>query len=241
VTYERTALGVHERMYRRPSGLQLSDQDLLVMREERHRLVRELCDGPLERLTDLGLRLDLCRELLSASESAALADELGQLRVDLTKVVTGIRELMAELRCPSFEGLGIAGIIGTYARDYEERAGIRISTDLAQLGDGALDMEQKLAVFRIVQEALRNIRRHSGASRVVIRGEQDGSQIEMVVEDDGSGFNVLGVTSDYPRRGMGLAGMRERAKAIGGEVGIDSQPGQGTRITLTVPMQPSGA
>jgi two-component system sensor histidine kinase DegS len=227
-------------MYGQLSGLQLSEQDLLAMKEERYRLVRELYDGTLQGLTGLGLRLDLCRELLSPSESAALAEELRQLRLDLTKVVTGIRELMAELRCPGPQELGAAEMIETYVRDYEVRAGIRVVADLAQLGDESLGIERKLAVFRIVQEALRNVRRHSGASRVLIRGEQRESQIELVVEDDGSGFNVLGVTSDYPRRGMGLAGMRERAKAIGGEVGIDSQPGQGTRITLTVPMEPRG-
>ncbi len=223
-------------MYRYPSGLDLSEHDLLVMREERYRLVRELYDGTLQGLTGLGLRLDVCRELLRTSESAALSDELGQLRLDLTKVVAGIRELMAELRCPGLQELSTADMIETYLRDYEERAGIPVLADLAQLGDASLETEQKLAVFRIVQEALRNVRRHSGASRVLVRAAQHASQIELVVEDDGSGFNVLGVTSDYPRRGMGLAGMRERAKAIGGEVGIDSQPGQGTCITLTVPM-----
>jgi two-component system sensor histidine kinase DegS len=228
-------------MSRRLSGSQLSEQDLLVMREERSRLVRELYDGPLQGLTGLGLRLDLCGELLRASESAALADELTQLKLDLAQVVAGIRELMAELRCPGLQGLNVAGIIETYAREYEERTGIRVYTDLAQLGDEPLDIEQKLAVFRIIQEALRNVSRHSGASRVLIRGAQRESHLELVVEDDGSGFSVLGVTSNYPRRGMGLAGMRERAKAIGGELGIDSQLGQGTRITLTVPVRPRDA
>lgn len=229
---------VHRRMHRHMSGLQLSERDLFVMREERYRLVRELYDGPLQGLTGLGLRLGLCRELLRTNESAALADELTQLKLDLRQIVAGVRELMVELRCPGLPELSVAGIIATYVRDYEERAGIRVFADVAELGDESLDIEQKLAVFRIVQEALRNVSRHSGASRVLIRGTERESHIELVVEDDGSGFNLLGVTSSYPRRGMGLAGMRERAKAIDGEVVIDSQLGQGTRITLTVPVQP---
>lgn len=220
----------------RTSGSQLSERDLLVMKEERHRLVCELQDGPLQRLTGLGLRLDLCEELMEVNEAAAVADELAQLKLDLRQIVAGIRGLMVELRSPRLEDLSLAGIIDSYVHDYEQRIGINITRDLAGLSGESLDIEQKLAAFRIVQEALRNASQHSGASRVVIRGAIRESLVELTVEDDGRGFNLLGVTSSYPRRGLGLAGMQQRAKAVGGGVEIDSKPGHGTRITLTIPV-----
>jgi two-component system sensor histidine kinase DegS len=217
------------------SESQLSECDLLVMKEERHRLVRELQDDPLQSLAGLGLRLDLCQELTESGESAAVADELANLKFDLGQILAGIRELMTELRCPQLEGLSLLRVIGNCVRDYERNTGIRVSMDLAQLPDGSLDIEQKLAVFRIVQQALRNVSQHSGASEVAIRATRRESLVELSIEDNGRGFNVLGVTSSYPRRGVGLAGMQERAKAIGGRVEIDSKPGHGTHITLSIP------
>jgi two-component system sensor histidine kinase DegS len=220
----------------RTSGPQFSERDLVVMREERHRLVRELQDGPLQRLTGLGLRLDLCEELMETNEAAAVADELAQLKLDLHQIVAGIRALMVELRAPRLEDVTLAGLIDSYVRDCRQRMGTGVTMDLAGLSGESLDLEQKLAAFRIVQEALRNASQHSGASRVEIRGTIRGSLVELTVEDDGRGFNLLGVSSSYPRRGLGLAGMQQRAKAVGGRVEIDSKADHGTCITLTIPV-----
>jgi two-component system sensor histidine kinase DegS len=218
------------------SGLHLSECDLLVMKEERHRLVRELQDGPLQSLAGLRLRLDLCRDLTESGESAAVADELAHLKLDLRQIVAGIRGLMTELRCPLLEDVTLVRVIDDYVRGYERQTGIRVSVDLAELPDESLDFEQKLAVFRVVQQALRNVSQHSEASRVMIRATMRGAFVELSIGDNGTGFNVLGVTSSYPRRGLGLAGMQERAKAIGGRVEVDSKSGHGTRITLDIPV-----
>jgi two-component system sensor histidine kinase DegS len=220
----------------RTSGAQLSEGDLVVMKEERHRLVRELQDGPLQTLTGLGLRLDLCEELMETNEAASVAEELAQLKLDLRQIVDGIRGLMVELRAPRLEDLTLAGLIDGYVHDYRQRIALEVSVDLAGLSGESLDAEQKLAAFRIVQEALRNASQHSGASRVGVRGAMRGSLVELTVEDDGRGFNLLGASSSYPRRGLGLAGMQQRAKAVGGRVEIDSKPDHGTRITLTIPV-----
>ena len=216
---------------------ELSERDLRVMKEERYRLVSEVQDGFLHSMTELGLRLDLCRILTQRQESAAVADELAQLRLDLLQIAAGMRELMAELRCPRLQELSVAQIIERCTRDHEERCEVPVGMDLAELADESLDIDQKLAVFRIVQEALRNVRHHSGASRAQIRGDLRESLLKLSLEDDGKGFDLLAVTSSFPRRGMGLAGMHERAKAVGGQVEIDSEPGHGTRITLTMPLR----
>lgn len=216
---------------------ELSERDLRVMKEERYRLVNEVQDGFLHSMTELGLRLDLCRILTQRQESAAVADELAQLRLDLLQIAAGMRELMAELRCPRLQELSVAQIVERCTRDHEERSEVPVSMDLAELANESLDIDQKLAVFRIVQEGLRNVGQHSRASRVKILGEQRESLLRLSLEDDGNGFDLLAVTSSFPRRGMGLAGMHERAKAIGGRVEIDSEPGHGTCITLTMPLR----
>jgi two-component system sensor histidine kinase DegS len=214
------------------------------MKEERYRLVGEVQAGFLHSMTELGLRLDVCRILTQRRESAAVADELAQLRLDLLQIAAGMRELMAELRCPRLQELSVAGIIERCIRDHEDRTKVPVTMDLGELADESLDIDQKLAVFRIVQEALRNVGQHSQASQAQIWGEQRESLLKLSLEDDGKGFDLLAVTSSFPRRGMGLAGMHERAKAIGGQVEIDSEPGHGTRISLTVPLRhketPSG-
>jgi signal transduction histidine kinase len=221
-------------------GSQLTERDLQVMGEERSRLVREIQAGLLRSLTEMGLRLDLCRILTQRSESGAVADELAQLRTDLHQMTAGMRELMTELRCPRLQELSASEIIERCVRDHEGRASVPVTVGLAGLADESLDIDQKLAVFRIVQEGLRNVRQHSAASRVQIWGAQHQSLIEISLEDDGKGFDLLAISSSYPRRGMGLAGMHERAKAIGGQVEIDSEPGHGTRINLTIPLSNGG-
>ena len=214
---------------------QLSERDTLVVKQERYRLVQEVRGGLLHSLTEIGLRLDLCRILTQRHQLAALADELGQLRLDLLQIAADVREFLAELRCPRLQELSTSAIIESCVRDHEGRADVPVTVDLAELADQSLNIDQKLAIFRIAQEALRNTRQHAQASRVEIRGARSGSRIELSVQDDGKGFDLLTVTSSYPRRGMGLAGMHERAKAIGGRVEIDSEPGHGTRITVTIP------
>jgi signal transduction histidine kinase len=219
------------------SGSRLSERDLWVLREERDRLVREVQAALSRSLIEMGLRLDLCRILTQKNESAALADELAQLRVDLFQMTAGVRELMTELRCPRLHELSASGIIEYCVRYHEGRANVPVAVDLAELADESLDIDQKLGVFRIVQEGLHNVRQHSAASRVQICGAQYGSLIEISLEDDGKGFDLLAVGSSYPRRGMGLSGMHERAKAIGARLEIDSEPGHGTHIFLTMPIR----
>ena len=98
------------------SRARLCRQDVLVMKRERHRLVRELCDGPLQKLIGLSLRLDPCRQLMYGKEPRALDDELAQLQLDLHKTMTDVRELMVELRCPRLTSLSLSDVVSRYTR-----------------------------------------------------------------------------------------------------------------------------
>ena len=90
----------------------------------------------------------------------------------------------------------------------------------------------QLVVYRVAQEALSNAAQHSGAEHVSVRLAREGDRVELTVDDDGSGF-----TFDQAARGLGIAGMRERALLVGGDVEVESRPGVGTRVALTVPLE----
>ena len=215
----------------------LSNRPILLMEEERHRLARELHDDLLQHLTSLGLHLDLCRRLCHTSDSAALQDELTQLKDCWERSLTTMRELVEE-RSPRFwQGGSLRGTVLRFARDWEEQTGIRVSLDLKHLPEGRLGGEQGEALIHVVTEALRNTDRHARAARATIRAERKTEFLRVFVQDDGVGFDPNSVTADYPRRGLGLAGMRERAQGAGGELLIESEPGRGTTLTLIFPLR----
>jgi two-component system sensor histidine kinase DegS len=233
----QTNPGREEHSYISPIGL--SSRDILLMEEERHRLARELHDGLLQTLTAMAMSLEVCKRLSLNTDIDPLQDELAQLELDFQKSINDLRELMGEWRLPSLNEANLGEAIDHYVHEYETSTGIEVSFDLNGFPDNKLDREQKVAVFRILQEALRNTKRHSGASKVWIEAAMRAENLQISIKDNGRGFNLLSATANYPRQGLGLAGMHERAKALGGQLHIDSQSGRGTSITLTLPLEDS--
>jgi len=217
------------------SSIGLSSRDILVMEEERHRLARELHDGPLQALTVMSIHVEVCKQLSLNKDVPTLQHELSQLELDFQKTITEIRDLMREWRMPSSNDDSLRALIDGYVRKYETRTGVEVSLELSDLPDNALRKEQKVAIFRILQEALRNTSRHAEASHIWIELRVRGTNLQLAITDNGKGFNLLGASTAYPRRGLGLVGMQERAKALGGRLQVDSQPGRGTEILLVVP------
>jgi two-component system sensor histidine kinase UhpB len=138
------------------------------------------------------------------------------------------------LRPPALDVLGLAPAIESYARSLAEAADLELDLR-SDLVDGVLTPDVELILYRILQEALSNVVRHSGASAVRIRLARRGTDVELVIEDDGAGFDVGAELSDRSR-GLGLFGMQERAAYIGGTVSIVSTPGRGTTVAVTVPI-----
>jgi len=210
-------------------------RDILVMEEERHRIARELHDGPLQTLTTMAVRLELCNRFSLHNDLVSLREELAELRRDFHASMRDLRDLMSTWRLPSLVDDSLREAIVCHVHEFAKLTGIEVSLELGDLPDGKLGREQGVAIFRILQEALRNSERHAGASHVWIEATADAANLQVSVRDNGRGFNVLGVAARYPRQGLGLAGMQERAGALGGELAIDSQPGRGTTIVLSVP------
>jgi two-component system sensor histidine kinase DegS len=212
-------------------------RDIMVMEEERHRMARELHDGPLQTLTALGIQLEVCRQLSRENGNEILADELAQLRQDFRRSIADIRDLLTAWRLPALEADNLREAIERHAREYQRSTGIEVSLDMRGLSEARLEGEQKVAIFRILQEALRNASQHAEASQVRVEAAMNSSSLNMSISDNGKGFDLLRATANYPRHGLGLAGMHERAKAVNGQLDVDSCPGHGTKVTLTIPVQ----
>ncbi|HET8571961.1 MAG TPA: PAS domain S-box protein [Candidatus Limnocylindria bacterium] len=198
---------------------------------ERANLARELHDSVTQALFSMGLTARSL-ELLLDSDPQAARQKLQDLR-DLQKdALAEMRTLIFELRPASLEQDGLAQAIRTHAASVEGRTGlaVEVSCPTDDFERPSLDVEE--ALYRIAQEALHNVVKHANARSVRIALGRDRNRIRLSVEDDGTGFDPERV----PRGHLGLHGMRQRADAIGGTMGITSTLGHGTRIEVEVPL-----
>lgn len=202
---------------------------LSAAEEERKRVARELHDETAQTLVALLLRIRLARGVRDPAAQDALLEEL---RAEISSALDGVRRFARGLRPPALDELGLVPAIASHARNLEESAGIAISLDLEPL-DGLLPPEGELALYRIVQEALANVVRHAGATRVSIRLRGQNGRVIAEVQDDGRGFQAA--EAGRGEAGLGLFGMRERAANLGGNVEVHSAPGRGTRVRAEIP------
>ena len=204
--------------------------------DERQRIARELHDETIQMLIVLSRRL----EALMTSEplSEAARQRLGSLQGLIRDISGGMRRFVRDLRPPTLDHLGLVAAARGAAGDLTE--GDEIETELRVTGEERrLMIEEELALFRITQEALNNVRRHAGASRVVVQLEFCSDKVRIIVDDNGRGFNVPERMDDLVSTGrLGLIGMHERARTLGGTLTIQSEPGRGTVVTVEVPVQP---
>lgn len=197
--------------------------------EERRRLARELHDGIAQTLAALRIRVKLAGTADQPERyQAALADVSG----GIGDAILELRRMARGLRPPALEMLGLAAAVESHVRSVADAAGIEASVNAENVA-GLLARESELAIYRIVQESLSNVVRHSGASRVSIALRRAEQAVDVVIEDDGCGFDPRQVMNGD--RGLGLFGMQERAAFIGGRLEIQSTRGTGTRVHVSVP------
>jgi two-component system, NarL family, sensor histidine kinase UhpB len=217
----RRLLGRIEDERRRSGRLALRAQE-----EERKRLARDLHDEVNQALTAILLRL----QAVSQDAPGPVVDELAEVRRLVNQAMEELLRLARQLRPTALDDHGLYSAIESQVRRFSTQTGI--ATDLRTNGEPAsLDADREIAVFRVAQEALANVARHARASRVNVElGPLGQTGVELTVRDNGSGFSSV-VQSD----GLGLNGMAERARLVGGELEIDSSPGAGTSVSLRVP------
>jgi signal transduction histidine kinase len=215
----------------------LSSRVARAQEEEREHIAHELHDGLGQALT--AIKLDLAAaartmkpEMASAAEHLAKAQRLADESLD------ELRRLASDLRPAALDNLGLVAALESYARGFKDRAGVAAIVEADKL-EPRLPFEVETALYRICQEALTNIAKHAQAQRAVVRLQRESESVRLTVTDDGTGFDTSAVTTtDGTLKGIGLLSMERRAEELGGKFSIDSAPGQGTTVVVTVPWNP---
>ncbi len=214
--------------------LNLFDGTIRAQEEERNRIARELHDDTVQSLTLLMMDLDLGRNA-KCSESADLY--FAKSRLIAQETLSNLRRLIADLRPSVLDDLGLVPAITSYGEQRLEPKGIHL-----QLTGNALERRLpraiEVALYRIAQEALTNVLKHSQATNVNIRLQTLDGHLTMRVHDNGNGFLLSAATMPRPNgNGLGLLGIKERAALLGGELAVQSEPGEGTQIVVAVPLK----
>ena len=202
--------------------------------EERKRIARELHDDTAQVLGSLSRQLD---NFLRKKHGLAPSEVLffKDLQAQLNHGAESVQRFIQNLRPSLLDDLGLVPALRSLMKDLQEHEGI--DTSLKVLGrERRFSPEVEVLLFRIVQEALSNVRRHAQASeaQVVIEFAED--RIKVTISDNGQGFELSGRVDDLPRGGkLGLAGMQERAQLLGGTIDVKSTPGKGTTVVIQVP------
>jgi len=215
----------------------LQQQRALAVLEERERLARELHDSLGQVLGYVNVQAQAVRELLSSGQMATADSHLARLAAVVQDAHTDIRESILSLRVAIPPEQGFLPALEQYLRRFEQDYGI--CTELVQpdeLADGAIEPTVEVQLLRIIQEALTNVRKHADAGCVRVIFTVHADQAEVVVEDDGRGFDLVQFPADDERK-LGLRLMRERAEGVGGSLQVYSAPGQGTKVIVWVPLR----
>ncbi len=210
----------------------LTAHQLEVREEERGRIAREIHDVLGQILTALKLDVSSLREMVAHREPG-VDTRLQEIAGLLDTAIKDVRRLASELRPVVLDQLGLPAAVEWLSRDFQRRTGIECRVR-AQLPDVTLPEEVTTGLFRIVQEALTNVARHSGASRVDVTLDLAGRIVSLSVTDNGKGLSDAAQAS---QDSLGILGMRERALLLGGALELKGEPGNGTRLTARVPLK----
>ncbi len=211
-----------------------SEGVLQATEDERRRIARELHDDTAQRLAASILRVHLLAEEPDAESRRSL---LREIREEIVETAEGVKRIARGLRPPELGDVGLAAALQSHLRGLREGTGFDVEAEVG-LVDPFLGSNERLVIYRVVQEALLNVMRHADVpdARLTL-GVDDGS-VFAEVSDSGKGFDLEG--SADGRGGLGLLGMRERATMIGGRLTIETAPGEGTRIRIDLPKAEAG-
>jgi signal transduction histidine kinase len=202
---------------------------------ERQRIAADFHDGPLQSFISFQMRLAIIKKLITRDKDRAL-EELDQLQELCQNQVTELRDFVRCMR-PADEGMSLNASLGRMLSLFQRDSGIACTYSAGEFHDPA-ETEMSLELLQIVREALNNIQKHSGASRVAVSAARRGQRLEVVVEDNGSGLPFSGTFTleELELLHLGPVSIRRRVRVLGGDLTIASTPGQGAKLEIRVPL-----
>jgi signal transduction histidine kinase len=221
---------IYQRMKESRAQLQSLSRRLVEVQEnERKHVARELHDEVGQALTSLMIQLRLLKQ--DATDPERVEAGVTEIIGEVDRVMENLHRLAMDLRPASLDHLGLTAALEQHCRVLEKRHPLRATFEAIGI-EGRMAPDVETAIYRIVQEALNNVIRHSQATRADVLLERCGNRIMAIVEDDGQGFKPE-VPTDPDH--LGLVGIQERATALGGSLTIESSPGEGTTLFVEVP------
>lgn len=205
---------------------------LHAQEEERRRISRELHDEVGQQISALMLSL----KALESTPSDQVPSKLKELRATSEHMAREIHQLAFELRPLALDELGLARALAAYVDSWLARTGITVDLVTAGIDEERLPSHIETTLYRIVQEAMNNVYKHARAKRVSVSVERRGAQVLAIVEDDGVGFEPDAPPPPGRQPSIGLAGMRERAEIVDGELTVESVPTRGTTVRVKLPL-----
>jgi len=201
---------------------------VFAQEDERRRIAREMHDQFGEQLTALGRRIQLLKD--ACADQPELALQVDALESVAQQLDRDVDHLVWELRPTALDDLGLRAALANYVQDWSQRVSISAELHTFGLLDDRLASEAETTLYRIAQEALTNVAKHSHAENVDVILERRSDHVLLIVEDDGVGFDPLD-ESTAPQ-GFGLLGMQERAALVGATIQIESAVGKGTTVLV---------
>ncbi len=203
--------------------------------EERERLAREMHDGLAQALGFLNLKLAMAERMLDGGPAEPTRRALAEMRKVAGDAYDEVRQAIFGLRTMVSRGLGLVPTLSEYLHEFSQQTGLQVKLEVPEEeGLTRFAPEVEVQLVRIVQEALPNVRKHSGARAAWVRFWREGENVLVAIEDDGAGFDPAAPPADGQKH-FGLATMRERAESVGGALAVRSAAGSGTQVVVRLP------
>ena len=205
--------------------------------EERHRIAADFHDGPLQSFISLQMRLEILRKLFERDHNAGMQD-LKQLQALAQSQVRDLRAFLHSMRPVDVDGGNLVVTLRRTAESFQKESGIPVTFVSAPTPVG-LPPEVTMEVLQMLREALHNVQKHAGASRVAVAMEKGDRDLEISVDDNGHGFNFAGTYSleELELLRLGPASLKRRARGLNADLLLESRPGRGAGIKFRIPLQ----
>ena len=214
------------------SGTEFTDGVLLGQDVERKRIAQELHDDISQRLALVGINLSDVEQLVRISGGPEAEQKLRTIRQNIESIASDVHRISYNLHPVSLAYLGLVSALRTLCRDFSKRIDVEFTSNVAS---SLASADVSISLYRVAQECLTNVVRHSGSARARVAFTEYPEALQLTIADDGVGFDI----DRLPSSGLGLVGIRERVRRVGGDVEIASAPRRGVTVTVRVPLAAS--